>query len=112
MNCCNIALVHVIYARNQTGHGKNRRKESPELTSMVMCFEDAIQEKDLPLAEENVIQHLDVISQSLETGALSHNDIPLFFIRVRNPEQFKRFARRLTPAHAQAPDRFRFSEIL
>jgi len=81
--------------------GKILNKNMPELTSMVMCFEDAIQEKDLSAAETNVIQHLDKLAESLNTGDITHDDIPLTFIRVRNPEQFKSFAAKLSPSQAE-----------
>lgn len=67
------------------------------LTSMVMCFEDAISEEDLPAAEENVINFLGTISEALNAGEITENDLPLFLLRVRTPDQFKSFAERLTP---------------
>jgi len=66
------------------------------LTSMVMCFEDAIKEEDLGAAERNVLHFLEGISQALASGRISENDLPLFLIRVRTPDQFKSFADRLT----------------
>src|SRR5690606_31838614 len=52
------------------------------VTSMVMCFEDAIQEGDVGRAEANVLQHLSTIAESLELGRLSIDDVPLIFLRV------------------------------
>src|SRR5690606_21228796 len=62
------------------------------VTSMVMCFEDAIQEKDVNLAEENVLQHLNQISKAVQNNEISIDDVPLIFLRVRNPQQFEKFA--------------------
>lgn len=66
------------------------------LTSMVMCFEDAIAEEDLPRAEKNVQHFLDIISKAMDVKTLSENDTPLFFIRVRSAEQFKSFTDKLS----------------
>ncbi|MDD2230617.1 MAG: HpcH/HpaI aldolase/citrate lyase family protein [Candidatus Cloacimonetes bacterium] len=65
------------------------------LTSMVMCFEDAIDENDLSKAEDNVLNLLEVLSDTIEKGQLSIDNIPLIMIRVRNPEQFIRFTKRI-----------------
>jgi len=86
-------------------------KSMPDLTSIVMCFEDAIREKDLPEAESNVIQHLDKIAESLNAGAITHNDIPLTFLRVRNPEQFRSFAAKLEPNQAEVLSGFVFPKF-
>lgn len=69
------------------------------LTSMVMCFEDAIAEEELPEAENNVINFLDVLSKELRFENVKYEDIPLVFFRVRNPEQFKSFTNKLNPDH-------------
>ncbi|MBN2770069.1 MAG: HpcH/HpaI aldolase/citrate lyase family protein [Spirochaetes bacterium] len=71
-------------------------KQLPGLTSMVMCFEDAIQEKDLSAAESNVLEHLAVISKALKEEIICHDDIPLTFLRVRTVDQFESFVKRLT----------------
>lgn len=86
-------------------------KRMPGLTSMVMCFEDAIREKDLSEAEINVIQHLDKIAEALNTGAITHNDIPLTFLRVRNTEQFRSFAAKLAPNRAEVLSGFVFPKF-
>ena len=69
----------------------------PEITSLVMCFEDAIDEKELDLAEANVIDHLEKISAAVESEKLSIADVPLIFLRVRNTTQFRNFAKKLNP---------------
>jgi citrate lyase beta subunit len=81
------------------------------MTSMVMCFEDAIRIEDLPLAETNVLNHLDVLSQAISEGKITHNEIPLIFLRVRNPEQFKSFAARLTFKQAEVLSGFVFPKF-
>lgn len=74
-------------------------KEIEGLTTMVMCFEDAIRPEDLTEAQDNVISILDTLSNHLEKGTLSQNDIPLYFLRVRNTKQFKEFSNRLKKKH-------------
>lgn len=67
----------------------------PGLTTIVMCFEDAIAEEDLPEAENNVLEILDEISKLVNKNIISIDDVPLYFLRVRNPVQFKDFTKRL-----------------
>lgn len=74
-------------------------KEMLGLTSMVMCFEDAIKEDDVPAAEKNALSTLEKLLQALENGLLEENDIPLIFFRVRNPEQFRSFAEKIKKEH-------------
>ncbi len=81
------------------------------LTSMVMCFEDAISEQDLPAAEDNVLKHLQRLHDAISSGFITHDDIPLTFLRVRNPEQFRHFAGRLTPDTASVLSGFVFPKF-
>ena len=68
----------------------------PALTSMVLCFEDACPEEDVPAAEENSLNMLDKISTAIDEGVLTYADVPLIFCRVRSVEQFHHFAEKLT----------------
>lgn len=86
-------------------------KGFPGLTSIVMCFEDAIKEEDLPTAEENVLRHLDTISMALEDGVITQDDIPLIFLRARNIEQFRNFGSRLTSNQAEVLSGFVFPKF-
>ncbi len=72
----------------------------PPAPSMVMCFEDAIREEDLPNAELNVLDHLGRLSTALRNGDIALHSIPLLFLRVRNLEQFKSFRARLNSDQA------------
>lgn len=76
------------------------KKRRPGLTSMVMCFEDACPEEDVPAAEINAINLLDVLNSALDDGSLKYEDVPLIFFRVRNHDQFDHFASMLKPEHA------------
>lgn len=71
------------------------QKKIPGLTSMVLCFEDAVDEKDLPMAEENAVQFLHFVKESRDNGTLDKQDIPLIFFRVRSVEQFNSIADKL-----------------
>lgn len=75
------------------------KKEISGLTSMVFCFEDACPENCVEEAEKNVIHVLDVLSDALEKGTITQNDLPLIFCRVRNEEQFIRFSNQLKKKH-------------
>lgn len=74
-------------------------KGNIDYTSMVMCFEDAIEESELIHAENNVLDHLKTLSEAIKSKKISLNDIPLIFIRVRNTIQFKNFISKLEEIH-------------
>ena len=76
-------------------------KSYPGLTSMVMCFEDACPEKEVPAAELNSIHLLDELDRLVNDGTLDYKDIPLIFFRVRNVEQFRHFSSMLKPEHVK-----------
>ena len=75
--------------------GKILNRDLQDLTSMVMCFEDAIAVEDLGQAEINVLSHLDALATAIEKAELLIKDLPLIFLRVRNVEQFKSFSAKL-----------------
>lgn len=86
-------------------------KKYPGLTSMVMCFEDACKEEDVPAAEVNSIHVLDTLVESVEKGILKYEDIPLIFFRVRSVEQFKHFAAMLKFEHIKFLCGFNFPKF-
>ncbi|MBR5026855.1 MAG: HpcH/HpaI aldolase/citrate lyase family protein, partial [Victivallales bacterium] len=49
------------------------------LTSMVLCFEDACKEEDVPSAEHNSLHLLDIICEAIGNGNFSYDDLPLIF---------------------------------
>lgn len=81
------------------------------LTSMVMCFEDAIPEEMVPEAEENTLRHLTDLAEAIRQRKISHDDIPLTFLRVRNTEQFIEFSNRLTPEQGDILSGFVFPKF-
>lgn len=82
-----------------------------DLTSMVMCFEDSIQESILPQAEQNVLNHLNTIADAIETGQIDYNAIPLIFLRVRNTSQFESFSKKLSKRQAKVLSGFVFPKF-
>lgn len=86
-------------------------KKYPGLTSMVMCFEDACKEEDVPAAEQNAIHVLDVLCDKEETGELKYEDAPLIFFRVRSVDQFRHFAAMLQPRHLRFVTGFNFPKF-
>lgn len=86
-------------------------KKHPGLTSMVMCFEDACKEEDVPAAELNSIQLLDILSEKMKKDELTYKDIPLIFFRVRSVEQFVHFSEMLKPEHIKLITGFNFPKF-
>ena len=82
-----------------------------EVTSLVMCCEDAIRAEDLPVAEQNILDHLDFFADRIAAGDLCQKDIPLIFVRVRNAEHFEQFAERITPKQASVLTGFNFPKF-
>ncbi|MCD7955163.1 MAG: HpcH/HpaI aldolase/citrate lyase family protein [Lachnospiraceae bacterium] len=86
-------------------------KKYAGLTSMVMCFEDACKEEDVPTAEENCIELLNKLAEELENGAFLYKDLPLIFFRVRTVEQFQHFGSLLKPEHIRLITGFNFPKF-
>ncbi|MER7642454.1 MULTISPECIES: HpcH/HpaI aldolase/citrate lyase family protein [unclassified Streptomyces] len=62
------------------------------VVSMVLCLEDSIGDEDVPAAEENLVR------QFTDLAARPDVELPLLFIRVREPEQIPDLVRRMGPA--------------
>ncbi len=86
-------------------------KKYPGLTTMVLCFEDACKEEDVPKAQENSIKLLDRISQEITCGNFKYEELPLIIFRVRNVEQFKVFTSMLQPHHIKLICAFNFPKF-
>ncbi|MFF8383592.1 HpcH/HpaI aldolase/citrate lyase family protein [Streptomyces kanasensis] len=61
------------------------------VVSMVVCLEDSIADADVERAEENLVRQFTDL-------AARPGELPLLFVRVREPEQIPDLARRLGPA--------------
>jgi citrate lyase beta subunit len=66
-------------------------RTNKDLNSIVMCLEDAIKDGDVESAEHNIRLELENVTNAVKEKVLSENDIPLIFIRIRNPEHLKHF---------------------
>ena len=86
-------------------------KKYPGLTSMVMCFEDACPETDVPMAEINSINVLNTLKEAEEKSDLKYDDIPLLFFRVRSPKQFEHFGSMLKKEHIRYIAGFNFPKF-
>lgn len=86
-------------------------RKYPGLTSMVMCFEDACPEEEVPAAELNSIHVLETLKEAEGNGLLRYEDIPLLFFRVRNPEQFEHFSSMLRQEHIRYITGFNFPKF-
>lgn len=67
-------------------------KRYPELSSFVICLEDAICDSELDLAEKNLLEVLKSIHEEIKNNNINRNELPLIFIRVRNPKHLKKIA--------------------
>ncbi len=83
----------------------------PGLTSMVMCFEDACDEEDVPKAQQNCIKMLDELNEAIDRGIFSYENLPLLIFRVRSVEQFKDFMQMLKPEHVHLITGFNFPKF-
>lgn len=70
-------------------------RKHPSLTSMVICLEDSIGDHEVEAAESKLLEEFQMMKNSLESGILIKNEMPLVFIRIRSVEQFLRIMNRL-----------------
>ena len=70
-------------------------KQIPGLTSMVMCFEDAIDESKVPDAEDNAVRNLRAIKDGIDDGSIDPGNMPLMFMRARSTSQFEELIKKL-----------------
>ncbi len=66
------------------------------LVSTVLCLEDAIGEGEIQAAEQNLVAQIKMINKAAVSGKLPVQNIPMIFIRVRNPEQMKAVVEQLS----------------
>ena len=80
-----------------------------DIGAISLCMEDAIDEAMLPEAQISALNLLnDLYNITQENKNLN---LPLIFIRVRNPEQFKLFADMLTEKHVKMLTGFNFPKF-
>lgn len=66
--------------------------------SIILCLEDAISDKEVKLAEQNIVVQIQQIANLVSANILNQADIPLLFIRVRQPSQMKKIVTELGSA--------------
>lgn len=86
-------------------------KNKLDATSIVMDFEDAIDERSVVTAEKSVLDQLSRLAGSLSAGELTYDELPLIFLRVRNTHQFSTFSKKLTKKHAEILSGFTFPKF-
>lgn len=81
--------VHASVAENI------KSKKYPHIKSMALCLEDSITDHSIGYAEDMLIHTLSKIHEYVLRGEVDIDDLPLIFIRIRNPEQMKSLSDRL-----------------
>lgn len=57
------------------------------LMSIIICLEDAVGDLSVEAGVKNVVEQIVQIDEAVQIGKITLEDIPLIFIRVRNPVQ-------------------------
>lgn len=57
----------------------------PNLTSVVIDLEDAVGELHVTAALNNLQETLEIVAAAIEQGTVAHDELPLLFVRPRNP---------------------------
>ncbi len=85
------ALGAVLYVPATTPRAAERLLSGywPAVTAMVFCLEDAIADRDLPQAEERVIELLQQIRAHVQASG-TRDGVPYVFVRVRDPRHLER----------------------
>lgn len=61
-------------------------RKFPNLTSVVIDLEDAVGELHVTAALHNLKETLEAVAAAVEQGTVAHDELPLLFVRPRNPE--------------------------
>ncbi|MBK3493289.1 HpcH/HpaI aldolase/citrate lyase family protein [Viridibacillus sp. YIM B01967] len=72
-----------------------QNRKYPDLTSLVIDLEDAVGDDDLLVAEDLVITAIEKIFDNYLLDSSILENMPLVFIRVRNPEQLQRLIQKI-----------------
>lgn len=65
-------------------------KRYSHLTSFVMCFENLIEERNINIAEKTLLNTLRTLKMAENENRINKDELPLFFIHVRDSLQFER----------------------
>ncbi|MFC8277340.1 HpcH/HpaI aldolase/citrate lyase family protein [Streptomyces sp. NPDC057271] len=72
-----------------------RKQAARGVVSMVLCLEDSIADADVEAAETNLVKQFADLARGLTTDDRAAQDVPLLFIRVREPHQITDLVARL-----------------
>ncbi|MFD0144186.1 MULTISPECIES: HpcH/HpaI aldolase/citrate lyase family protein [unclassified Streptomyces] len=72
-----------------------RKQAARGVVSMVLCLEDSIADADVEAAETNLVNQFADLAHGLTTDDRALQDVPLLFIRVREPHQITDLVARL-----------------
>jgi citrate lyase beta subunit len=75
-----------------------RKQVARGVASMVLCLEDAIDDREVVAAEANVVDQLSRLAELADAGDPAVDRWPLLFLRVRHAGQITDLAARLGPA--------------
>ncbi|MEU2719373.1 HpcH/HpaI aldolase/citrate lyase family protein [Streptomyces smyrnaeus] len=67
------------------------------VVSMVLCLEDSIADAEVPAAEDNLVRQLCELADRIP-DRVAEDELPLLFVRVREPGQITALVRRLGAA--------------
>ena len=70
--------------------GDSSRGAFSGLAALIVCLEDAVADSELPWAEKNVVAQLKKLEKE---SVLQKENMPSFFLRIRNAEQLDRLLR-------------------
>lgn len=79
-----------VPASNQTIADKIISGSCPNIKSLVLDLEDSLGDDLVGLGEKNIEDILNRLVSAIERGEMGIEDLPLIFIRVREPKQMKR----------------------
>ncbi|MER7987220.1 HpcH/HpaI aldolase/citrate lyase family protein [Streptomyces noursei] len=91
-----VALGATLYSPATRPHlaADVRKQAARGVTSMVLCLEDSIGDGDVAAGEQNLVRQFALLDAVADGG----EDLPLLFIRVREPGQIPDLVGRLGPA--------------
>ncbi|GAA2677840.1 HpcH/HpaI aldolase/citrate lyase family protein [Streptomyces lunalinharesii] len=91
-----VALGATLYSPATRPHlaADVRKQVARGVTSMVLCLEDSIGDGDVAAGEQNLVRQFALLDVAADGG----EDLPLLFIRVREPHQIPDLVGRLGPA--------------
>ncbi len=69
-------------------------KKHRGVQSMVICLEDAVGELMANEAQDSLLNTLSKVDSALANGSVLEEEMPLIFVRVRQPDQIERLAKK------------------